>query len=65
MRYAAILLAALLACGGTGYVVHVYDTRQADQQTVRDYNDGFQDGACTGSAQAAYDTYGFICKTGK
>lgn len=59
------VLTAVLLSGGTAYLTHAYDAREAartaDTNQVRDYNDGFVTGACAASPTVAHNTYAFTC----
>lgn len=59
------LLTAALTSAGTGLAIHAHDAREAAQRAdtaqVQNYNDGFEDGVCAGSARTAHDAYGFTC----
>lgn len=62
MRILLALATAVLLCGGSAVTMHSYDARNAAQTSVRDYNDGFVDGVCTGSHTVAFADYGQTCK---
>ena len=59
------VLSAVLVSGGTATLTHALDARTAAHTAVtnqvRDFNDGFETGACAASPTVAHDTYSFTC----